>query len=134
MSESSPLFDEIRKELDLGQINVNHPIRAKIDAAEAAYLDLKNPARTRVASMDKIRTMKALGVVHPEIADMLLTLEGDMVGLVSENDALRARIAELEDSLEFKPAVILRTHCSKCGYKLPTATTEAHFLCATCQE
>ena len=47
-------------------------------------------------SLDKIRTMKALGAVHPELADMLLTLEGEMLGLVDKNSALKAKLLAAE--------------------------------------
>lgn len=48
----------------------------------------------KVTSMEKIRALKALDVIHPEIADMLLTLEEDILSGLSAHE----RIAALEEA------------------------------------
>jgi hypothetical protein len=45
-------------------------------------------------SMEKIRTMKLLDAVNPELADMLLTLEQDLLRILAENIQLTTELAE----------------------------------------
>lgn len=51
-------------------------------------------------SLDKIRTMKLLEAVRPEIADMLLTLESEMIGLVETNNKLERELRACRDNYE----------------------------------
>lgn len=51
---------------------------------------------SKLVSMEKIRTMKLLEAVHPEIADLLLTLEPEMIALVEKVNDLEAKLAEAD--------------------------------------
>ena len=49
----------------------------------------------KIASIEKFRTLKALGIIEPEIADAICGLEKEMVSLVKENATLEAERDEL---------------------------------------
>ncbi len=54
----------------------------------------------KIASIEKFRTLKALGIIEPEIADAICGLEKEMVSLVKESTTLEAERDELREVME----------------------------------
>ena len=61
-----------------------------------------------IKSIEKIRVMKQLGAIHPELADLLLTLESEMVTNINriaelerEVERLKAEAAEMTDGITY---------------------------------
>ena len=100
---TKPLFDEIRKEIDLGQINANHPIRAKIDAAEAASLRLKKENEEWANLYDKTNKTER-GITGAAFISAHNRMVIDWTAAIAERDA---RIAELENAL--RPYVLAQS-------------------------
>lgn len=54
----------------------------------------------RIVSMEKIRALKALEKINPELADLLLTLESDITKSVEVLDTRDAQLATMREALE----------------------------------